>query len=364
MLAKLRSETLILDLLVPVIAVILSFLVGALFILAIGSNPILVYGQMFGECFGTGYGFAQVLQKTTQLIFTGLAVALAFRVGLFNIGAEGQLYLGAFLVALAGWLMGSLPAPLLIPLCILAALIGGALWAGIPGLLKAFFGAHEVITTIMMNFIAIALMSFLINQPAISVRETVHTPAIAKAAQLPRLSQYISSFSGSTASLSLLVALIAAGAMWYLLWRTRTGYEMRAVGHNPHAAEYGGINVRKTIVITMLISGGLAGLVGVDFVMGYKHYFEEGFSSGLGFLGIAVALLGRNHPLGVVLAAFLLGTLNYGKIALTEAVPKEIIEILQAIIIIMVVTNSKIVKRWIVRWKKARLERELATAGS
>ena len=137
---------------------------------------------------------------------------------------------------------------------------------------------------------------------------------------------------------------------------------MRAVGYNPHAAEYGGINVRKTIVITMLISGGLAGLVGVDFVMGYKHYFEEGFSSGLGFLGIAVALLGRNHPLGVVLAAFLLGTLSYGEIALTEAVPKEIIGILQAIIIIMVVTNSKIVKRWTVKWKKARLERDLATA--
>lgn len=362
MLAKLRSDTLMLELLVPVIAVILSFLAGGLFILAIGSNPLLVYGQMFRECFGTGYGFAQVLQKTTQLIFTGLAVALAFRVGLFNIGAEGQLYLGAFLVALAGWLMGSLPAVLLIPLCILAALIGGALWAGIPGLLKAFFGAHEVITTIMMNFIAIALMSFLINQPAFSVKETVHTPAIAKAAQLPRLSQYVSSFSGSTASLSLLIALIAAGAVWYLLWRTRTGYELRAVGHNPHAAEYGGINVKKTIVITMLISGGLAGLVGVDFVMGYKHYFEEGFSSGLGFLGIAVALLGRNHPLGVVLAAFLLGTLNYGEIALTEAVPKEIVEILQAIIIIMVVTNSKIVKRWSVKWKKARLEHDLATA--
>jgi simple sugar transport system permease protein len=362
MLAKLRSEILILEFLVPVIAVILSFLVGAIFILAIGSNPLHVYGQMFGECFGTGYGFAQVLQKTTQLIFTGLAVALAFRVGLFNIGAEGQLYLGAFLVALAGWLLGGLPALFLIPLCILAALIGGALWAGIPGLLKAFFGAHEVITTIMMNFIAIALMSFLINQPAFSVKETVHTPAIAEAAQLPRLSQYISSFSGSTASLSFLIALIAAGAVWYLLWRTRTGYEMRAVGHNPHAAEYGGINVRKTIVITMLISGGLAGLVGVDFVMGYKHYFEEGFSSGLGFLGIAVALLGRNHPLGVVLAAFLLGTLNYGEIALTEAVPKEIIGILQAIIIIMVVTNSKIVKRWTVKWKKARLERDLATA--
>ncbi|MDI6782829.1 MAG: ABC transporter permease [bacterium] len=339
------------DILVPIIAVIFSLIVGGFFILAIGQNPIQVYRLLFEGTFGTisainWYGIGQVLFNATPLIFTGLAVAFAFRAGLFNIGAEGQLYIGAFLTALAGTMAPYLPAILLIPLCIFAGIIGGGFWGFIPGVLKARLGVHEVINTIMLNFIAVAVVAFF-GEYYFYLPETVHTAEIAPNAVLSRLLQWLPVFRGSLVNMSLFIAFLSALVVYIILTKTRFGYELRAVGLSPSAAEYAGINVPRITTIAMFISGGLAGLVGTNFVLGYKHFFEDGFSSGVGFMGIAVALLGRNQPIGIIAAGLLFGALSHGGLVINTIVPKELIEVLQGIIIISVVLSSQIFRRWL-----------------
>lgn len=354
----------LLEIFAPLLAVIAAFLVGGIFILIIGQNPIFIYGKLFSGTLGNPYGIAQVLFKATPLIFTGLAVAFGFRAGLFNIGAQGQLYMGAFLTAYLGFTLVSLPGFILIPLCILGGMIGGALWAAIPGILKAKRGAHEVITTIMMNFIALALINYLIVQH-FHIPGTVHTQAISLAARIPRLSTLFSKFSGSPLNYSIFLALFACLVVYYILWKTSLGYELRAVGLNPFAAEYGGISVAKNTVLAMALSGALAGLVGVNYVMGYKYYFEQGFAGaggfgGIGFMGIAVALLGRNNPIGVVLAALLFGLLSFGGLIINAYVPKELVDILQAIVIIFVIASSKPFQDYIMKLKKKTLAQGVA----
>ena len=348
-----RREKL-LEILSPILAVGAAFLVGGIFILIIGQNPFFIYGKLFSGALGNPYGIAQVLFKATPLIFTGLAVAFGFRAGLFNIGAEGQLYIGSFLTAYLGFTLIDLPGFILLPLCILGGMVGGALWAGVPGILKAKRGAHEVITTIMMNFVALALTNYFIAHH-FSVPETVHTPAISPAATIPRLSTLFPIFSGSPLNYSLFLALFACLIIYYILWKTPLGYELRAVGLNPLAAEYGGINVAKSVILTMAISGALAGLAGVNYVMGYKYYFEQGFAGGVGFMGIAVALLGRNNPTGIILAALLFGLLSFGGLVINAYVPKELVEILQAIVIVFVIASSRPFREYLLRLKKRTL---------
>ncbi len=349
----------LLEIFTPLLAVIAAFLVGGIFILIIGQNPIFIYGKLFSGTLGNPYGIAQVLFKATPLIFTGLAVAFAFRAGLFNIGCEGQLYIGSFLAAYLGFTLVGLPGFLLIPLCILGGMVGGALWAGIPGILKAKRGAHEVITTIMMNFIALALTNYLIVR-YFHMPETVHTQSIALVARIPRLSTIFPKFSGSPLNYSFFLALLACFIVYYILWKTSLGYELRAVGLSPSASEYGGINIPKSVILTMAISGALAGLVGVNYVMGYKYYFEQGFAGGVGFMGIAVALLGRNTPIGVILAALLFGLLSFGGLIINAYVPKELVEILQAIVIIFVIASSKPFRDYIMKLKKKTLAQGIA----
>ena len=319
----------------PVLAIVLAFAAGALFVLAIGENPLAIYGLMLRETLGTGYGLGQTLFKATPLVFTGLAVALGFRAGLFNIGAEGQLYLGAFAAGLTGIAVAGLPALIALPLCLIAAALAGAAWGGIPGVLKARFGAHEVINTIMMNFIAFALVSFAgrwVFQPA-----TVRTAEIAPVAVLPRLSDFLPALRGSPANLSLLLGVAVAVVIGLLLFRTRLGYELRVVGLNAPAAQYGGVSIGRAEVTAMALSGAVAGLGGTNFVLGYKHFFELGFSGGAGFLGIAVALVGRNHPIGVILAALVFGALGHGGLVINQRVPKELVDILEAIVILFAI---------------------------
>jgi len=340
---------------VPLIALATAFGAGALFIAAIGQDPGFVYGKLLSGTFGNFYGFGQVLFKATPLIFSGLAVALAFKAGLFNIGAEGQLYVGTFAVAWVGFTLTGLPGLILVPLCIIAGALGGAAWGVIPGYLKARFGTHEVINTIMLNFIAIALTGYLVTH-VYFIPETIHTQRIAPQAQIPRLEQFWPAFKGSPANVSLFLALAVAVLVYLFLWRTKYGFELRAVGLNPWAAEYGGVSVASGIVRAMALSGALAGLVGVDFVLGYKYYYEQGFSSGIGFMGIAVALLGRNHPLGVVLAALLFGALSYGGLVINSVVPKELVEILQSIVIVAVIVGTNLFGRLAVTLKKRSLK--------
>ena len=330
------------------LAVLLALGVGAIFIAAVGADPLAVYGLMIRQCLGTGYGLGQTLARTTPLIFTGLAVALGFRAGLFNIGAEGQLYLGGFAAAMVGAELAGWPAPVLLPLALIAAAAAGAAWAGIPGVLKARFGAHEVINTIMMNFIAFALVAFFgrtVFQPA-----TVRTAEIGAGAVLPRLESWLGALRGSPANTALVLGLFAAVAVGVLLFRTRKGYELRAVGLNPSAADFGGISIGRTQVLAMMLSGALAGLGGVSFVLGYKHYFEQGFSAGAGFLGIAVALIGRNHPLGVVIAALFFGMLSYGGLVIAQSVPRELVDMLQALVILFAIALQQVFERLSRRW--------------
>lgn len=330
----------------PTVALILSFIIGGILIYAIGRDPLQVYGRFLDETLGNWYGIGQVLFKATPLIFTGLSAAVGFRAGLFNIGAEGQLTIGAFLTALVGFEFQWLPGLLLIPLCLVAGMAGGAIWGFVPGILKARFGAHEVINTIMMNFIASALVSYLVSNVFL-VPATVHTPQIAQSAYLPRLDSILESLRGAPVNAALFLAVLTAVFMYYFLTRTRPGYELRAVGSNPNAGEYGGINVRKKIIMTMTMAGGIAGLVGSNFVMGYKHYFELGFSEGAGFIGIAAALLARNNPLGVILTSVFFGILEYGSLTINTLVPKELANILQAIVIIFIIVITKLTDYWV-----------------
>lgn len=331
----------------PAGAVALALALGALLLLATGSNPFRIYGSMLRGVAGTGYGLGQTLFKATPLIFTGLAVAFGFRAGLFNIGVEGQLYLGAFVMALVGTHAAALPALWLLPLTLLAGGVTGAAWAALPGFLKARFGAHEVINTIMLNFVAFALVSWVGRR--FFVPATVHTPPIGANAVLPRLEALIPSLHGAQASLALIIAVAAALGVGVLLFRTRLGFELRAVGLNPPAAECGGIAPGSAQIKAMAISGAIAGVAGCAFVQGYKHFFELGFSAGVGFLGIAVALLGRNHPLGVVLAALFFGALDYGGLAVGGQVPRELVQVLQAIVILLAICIQQVVERTVRR---------------
>lgn len=330
----------------PAVALILAFLIGGALILVIGKDPAEVYGRFMSQTLGTWYGIGQVLFKATPLMFTGLSAAIAFRAGLFNIGAEGQLTIGALCTAYIGFALQSLPPFLLVPLSLLAGIGGGMLWGLIPGILKARFGAHEVINTIMMNFIAAAFASYFVSN-VFFVPATVHTPQIGASAVLSRLDYWFEAMRGAPVNISLFLALAACILVHLFLQRTRAGYELRALGLNPFAAEYGGVNIRRRAAFTLAIAGGLAGLVGSNFVLGYKHYFELGFSEGTGFIGIAVALLARNHPIGIILTSLFFGILEYGSLTINTLVPKELANILQAIVILCIIVISKVTSSWI-----------------
>jgi general nucleoside transport system permease protein len=331
----------------PLVAVVVALSIGGIFIAAIGQNPFEIYALMLRESFGTGYGLGQTLFRATPLVFTGLAVAVGFRAGLFNIGVEGQLYLGGFAASMVGCTLAGLPAVVLLPLAILAAAAAGAVWGAIPGVLKARFGSHEVINTIMMNFIAFALVAYF-GRFAYQT-STVRTAEVGAGAVIPRLGEWLPALfaplKGTPANLSLFIALATALAAGVLLFRTRRGYELRAVGLNAPAAEYGGISIGRSHALAMALSGAIAGVGGINFVLGYKHYFEQGFSAGAGFLGIAVALIGRNHPAGVIVAALFFGALSYAGLVINERVPRELVEMLQGLVILSAIAAQQVLER-------------------
>ncbi|MBC7473036.1 MAG: ABC transporter permease [Candidatus Sericytochromatia bacterium] len=347
---KLNKKILI-EFIIPIFAVLLALIFSDILILIYKESPLKIYKLLLEGTIFNSYGIGQVIFKTTPLIFSGLAVAFAFRTGLFNIGGEGQLYMGTFVTAVIGaYLPDSIPRFLAVILCLLGGFLAGGLIGFIPGFLKAKTGSHEVINTIMLNFIVLAFINYLLVT-YFRVPETLHTKEIISNAHLARLSEFIPALDSTYASLAFVIAILTAIVVYVILWKTKFGYELRAVGHNPEAAATAGINVKKCIMMSMAISGGLAGLIGLNYVLGDKYYFEEGFSSGLGFMGIAVALLGRNHPLGVVIAAFLFGVLSEGGLVINAVVPKELVDILQAIVIICVVASTTEVRKILARGK-------------
>jgi general nucleoside transport system permease protein len=337
------------DFIAPPLAVLAAFACGGVLVALLGRNPFEVYAVLARETFGSWYGFGQVLFKSTTLACTGLAVAVAFRAGLFNIGAEGQMFLGglgAAVVALA--LPAGLPAPLVVATVLFAGAASGALWGAIPGVLRARLGVHEVINTIMMNFIAFAFGSWVLVRH-LAQFETLHTATIPESARLPRLETWIPALRGAPVNASLLVAVALCIGVTVLLWRTRWGFEVRAVGLSEGAARHAGIPVRRRLVEAMVLSGAIAGLASCNFVQGYKYYFEDGFTAEAGFKGIAVALLARNHPLAVLPAALLFGALDRGGFVLGRLVPKEFVDILQALVLLFVIVLGPWLRRWSAR---------------
>jgi len=333
------------ELLFPLIAVIAAFIIGGILILIIGDNPIVAYKLLLGSALSWPDGIGYTLFYATPLIFTGLAVLVALRCGLLNIGAEGQLYVAAFATAWVGITFAHISAWLLLPLCFLAALVAGGTWGAIPGVLKARFGSHEVINTIMLNFVAVALVSYFTQYHYKTPGDPImESSEIGGGAHIARLGKFLPGFPERIPlNLAFVLALVCCALVYLFLWRTKWGYELRATGSNPTAAEYGGISIRKQIIIAMTISGSLAGMVGINEVLGYRYRYYDGFSASYGFTGIAVALLGRNHPVGVLLSAILFGMLIRGGIfvdAFTNNVTKDLVDVLQGIVILFVAAEA------------------------
>ena len=331
-----------LEALAPFAAVFLALAAGGVLIAAVGESPFEVYGLLVRQALGTGYGVGQTLFKCTPLLFAGLSVALAFRAGLFNVGAEGQMYLGGFAAALVG-AYAPVPAPYLLPLALLAAALAGAFWGAIPGALKARFGAHEVINTIMLNFIAYALVSWW--GLSLFVPATVRTQEVAPAARVARLDVLLPMLKGSPANLTLVGGFVLAALLAVFLFRTRAGYELRVLGLNPGAAEYAGVRIGRAQVLAFALAGAIAGLGGTGFVLGYKHWFEQDFTAGAGFMGIAVALIGRNQPLGVCVSALFFGALAYGGLVVNQRVPADIVNVLRSLVILFAISAHALLAR-------------------
>ncbi len=298
-----------------------------------GASPREMAVLLVEGTWGTSYGIGQVLFKATPLLFTGVAIDLALRAGLFNIGAEGQLAVAS----LAAGVVGSrLPAgtPLVVglPLTLAAAMAAGAAWATIPALLKGRFGAHEVISTIMMNKVSEGVVSLLVAS-GFAVAGTVRTPDVVPGARMPRLDALFPAFRGSAASFAVVVAAIFTGLVLAAHRRTLFGREIGLIGSNARAMEAEKVPVRRRLEQALIVSGAIAGAASLGTVLGYKGYFEEGLGAGAGFGGVAVALLGRGTFAGLVLAALLFGTLQQGGLALNAHVPKELMDVLQGVVI-------------------------------
>ena len=338
--------------LVPLISLLLAAILSGLVILAIGEDPIAALKLMIDGALGSTYGWGYTLYYATNFMFTGLAVSVAFHARLFNIGGEGQAMLGGLGVALAcliipwpHWSLGLLGA-------IVLAGAFGAVWAAVPAYLQAKRGSHIVITTIMFNFIAAAVLNYmLVNVLRPKGAMDPATARFPEAVHLPSLHDILApigiSFSkAAPANVSLLVAIIACVLVWLLIWRTKLGYEIRAYGHSESAAKYAGISPVKITMIAMIISGALAGMMAINNVMGEAERLVLNATEGAGFIGIAVALMGRSHPLGVFIAAILFGFLYQGgaELALWTSIPRELIVVIQALVILFTGALDNIVR--------------------
>ncbi|MDZ4169104.1 MAG: ABC transporter permease [Coriobacteriia bacterium] len=335
----------------PFISVAIAVIIGSLLMLAAGKDPVAAYAAMFKGSFGGTRQIGETLLRATPLIFTGLAVAYGFRAGLFNIGAEGQLFLGGLAAAFVGVKVAGLPWALSIPLIIVAAALAGAAWAFIPALMKAKIGAHEVITTMMFTYIGRYFVSWIILDHFRAEGAIPQTPMLPETSQLPRISDVFTFVEPNRAHLGLVLGILAAVLVWWILKYTTLGFEARAVGFNPTASETGGISIASTTIKSLCLSGALAGLAGAVEVMGVHFRLFDQFSLGLGFAGIAVALLAKNNPIGVIAAAILFGGLSAGAgtMQLEADVSQKVISIIQGVIIFMVGAET------IVTWTVARI---------
>jgi general nucleoside transport system permease protein len=351
--------------LMPVLNLALAFLVAGLVVLLIGENPLDAVRHILYGAFGYGEGIGFTLYYATNFIFTGLAVAVAFHAAQFNIGGEGQAYvggLGAGLVVLA--LDRTLPWYAILPVAMLGAMAFGMVWGAIPGWLQAKRGAHVVITTIMFNFLAASLMGYLIvNYLKVPGNASVQSRTFEPEARLPHLEEAMALFGldigGAPLNATFLIALVACVLVWLLIWRTKLGYEIRVFGANPTAAQYAGISAVKITVIVMAISGALAGLMALNPVMGEQNRIFLDIAGGAGFVGIAVALMGRAHPVGIVLAALLFGVLYQGGAELAFEMPnitRDMVVLIQGLAILFAGAMEQLFRPALVRIFAVRRE--------
>lgn len=320
------------SLFVPIISIILSLLAGAAILKLSGADPAEAFGALFSGAFGDREAVARTLEKATPLLFNGLAIAFALKAGLFNIGAQGQFLFGAITAAAAGYMISGLPFYIHIPLVLFAGIAAGGIYCAIQGALKAYTGAHEVITGIMFNYVAINITDYLAKGPLMDRAQgniVPRTPLIAESCRLPQFLDMPSGF---------FLAIIVALLCWWFLKQSVKGFEIRMSGSNMDASRYAGINTKRILIITMLCSGLLAGLGGAVETTGIVFRYQPGFNTGLGFEGITIALLGRAHPLGVIPAALLIGAMKSGAsmMQFTAEVPTEIIDVIQALILFFV----------------------------
>lgn len=336
---KLRKIFTLDSIILPVAAIILGLLVGAVVMLIGGYNPLVAYGALVQRVIGNPYDFGETIRQITPLMFTGLAVAFAFRSGMFNIGADGQVLIGMTVATAVSLSFKGLPSAILVPLAVIAGGIGGGLWAAIAGYLKAKRGINEVITTIMLNWTALYLSNYIIRHFFL-LKGQNRSENIDASASMTFLNEV---FNNARVHWGTVIALLTAVFFYVYLWKTKQGYEMRSVGLNPNAAEYAGMNVGRNIVKAMFISGVFAGLAGTFEVLGVFHYQSVfAASPGYGFDGIAVALLGMNHPFGVVLGSILYGVLTYGSagMSFSAGVPPELIKIVIGSIIFFIAAQG------------------------
>lgn len=329
------------NIIVPIIAVMLGILVGTIIMLITGYDPIAAFAALWNGAYGDTYFTGETIRQITPYILAGLAVAFAFRTGLFNIGVEGQLIVG-WLAAVWVGVAFELPKVIHLPLAVLAGAVAGALWAFIPGLLKARFRVHEVIVTIMMNYVALHVTNYIIRSvlsESSDRTELVHKSASLRSPFFESLTDY------SRLHWGIFIALICVFIMWFILEKTSRGYELKAVGFNQNASEYAGMNVKSNIILSMVISGAFAGLAGAMEGLGtFGYAATKGGFTGVGFDGIAVALLGANGPIGIILAAILFGSLKVGALnmPLEAGVPNELVDIIIALIVFFVAASYMI----------------------
>jgi len=358
----LRSElaSKLIDTLLPVFAALAALAFGALMLIILGANPFKAFSALVDGAFGSANALADTVVKATPLLLIGLGICISFRGNVINLGGEGQMIIGALVATALGLAFPDWPGPLMIPLAMLAGFLSGAIWGGIPGILKAYFNASELLSTIMMNAIAVQLMNFLLSGPMIDPTQASkaskipQTARLAKAFDLPRLVP-------TRLHLGALIAIVLAFLVYILLWRTTLGYRIRAVGQNPHASRYAGINVKKQIVLALFLSGAFAGLAGAIKVFGVNHRMitdgsATGFTGSAGFNGIVAALFGQLHPLGTIPAAFMFGALLVGANKLQRAVqvPSALITALNGLVVIFVVSSDI--------WRRRREQKRLTEA--
>jgi len=340
--------------LVPIVSILLGLVLGAIIMLIGSYNPLKAYGSLFEYVFGSMNSMGETIRQITPLIFTGLSVAFAFRTGLFNIGAEGQFMMGMLGATYVG-VSFSMPWFIHVPLAIIVGGMMGGLWGALAGYLKAKRGVHEVISTIMLNWIALYLVNYLVK--TFLLQEGQMRSKLVNESSMINVPALTSLFDDARIHLGIVFAIVAAIIFYIVLWKTRQGYELRAVGLNPHAAEYAGINVNGNITKAMLYAGIFAGIGGVCEVLGVFHYLAVNAAfPGYGMLGIAVALIGRNSAFGTILGAALLGILTFGSagVKIGADVPEELINIVIAVIIFFVAA-SEIIKVLLMRKRKEKV---------